>query len=310
MSKIKNYIQKLFEANNLKIDQKRESLFETFSLENENQDLVKNIIENQKQIMNKWELLNKINDIKDANVFIPNAKIGVAYTALIDFSQNGFHEIIASHFDGLDDKGLTFDQKSETITGIPTVAGEFKITFCFKVSGEPDETPLHQKQLNLIINLDPKSLWKNNPSDAKDKFWKPDNALDFEPLGDKNIVVASKRGRSHANVGSFREDDFAYKQLENNNWSVIAVSDGAGSATLSRKGSEISCKTVVDYFQNNLTDIQSLEFDRLYQEINSVQNELIAESKAKMGTWVYNLIGGCANAVHQRLVQFAEAAQN
>ena len=30
-----------------------------------------------------------------------------------------------------------------------------------------------------------------------------------------NIVISSKRGRSHKNVGSFRDDDFAYKHFEN-----------------------------------------------------------------------------------------------
>ncbi len=50
-------------------------------------------------------------------------------------------------------------------------------------------------------------------SDQNDPYGKEDNVTDFAPLGDRHILVSSKRGRSHANVGSFREDDFAFKEL-------------------------------------------------------------------------------------------------
>ena len=47
-------------------------------------------------------------------------------------------------------------------------------------------------------------------SDNNDPYWKEDNVTEFAPLNDRHILVSSKRGRSHANVGSFREDDFAF----------------------------------------------------------------------------------------------------
>jgi hypothetical protein len=48
--------------------------------------------------------------------------------------------------------------------------------------------------------------------------------------------VTSKRGRSHAHEGKFREDDFAVSELPAD-WNMISVSDGAGSAQLAREGS-------------------------------------------------------------------------
>ncbi|MBK9225311.1 MAG: protein phosphatase 2C domain-containing protein [Flavobacterium sp.] len=66
------------------------------------------------------------------------------------------------------------------------------------------------------------------------------------------MVVASKRGRSHANVGSFRDDDFAFKDFENTGWSVICAADGAGSAKLSREGSKIAVTELLNFFSENL----------------------------------------------------------
>jgi hypothetical protein len=57
-------------------------------------------------------------------------------------------------------------------------------------------------------------LWKDIPSDTNDMFWKEDDVSVSDKLGDKNIVVSSKRGRSHKNVGSFRDDDFSFNTLK------------------------------------------------------------------------------------------------
>jgi hypothetical protein len=56
---------------------------------------------------------------------------------------------------------------------------------------------------------------------------------------DKNIVIASKRGRNHANVEFFRDDDFLLSKFQRNWLSILSVSDGAGSANLSRQGSKL-----------------------------------------------------------------------
>jgi hypothetical protein len=78
-----------------------------------------------------------------------------------------------------------------------------------------------------------------------EKYWKWQKAplergqcCSFKWFLGQKIVVVSKRGRSHANVGSFRDDDFAFKTL------TIQVEysssfDGAGSASLSREGSNV-----------------------------------------------------------------------
>jgi hypothetical protein len=119
---------------------------------------------------------------------------------------------------------------------------------------------------------------------------------------DKNIVVASKRGRSHANVGSFREDDFAFKNFSTNAWSILAVSDGAGSASLSRKGSKLACDSVVNYFEENLNAENLNQFDEI---VLNHYNKTDPESSKKISHFVYNNLSKAAHFVNQKIEEFA-----
>ena len=109
-------------------------------------------------------------------------------------------------------------------------------------------------------------------SDRQDPYWKEDNVTVFAPLNDKHILVSSKRGRSHANVGSFREDDFAFADLDNG-WSIVVVADGAGSAKFSRHGSSIACKGVVNYFKEEASLVDLNKFNELVQEHKAIHDE-------------------------------------
>ena len=94
-------------------------------------------------------------------------------------------------------------------------------------------------------------------------------------MGTKTIVVSSKRGRSHQNVGSFRDDDFSFKHFDSNGWSLICVADGAGSYSLSRKGSQIACNSVVEYFEANLDTESQTNFELKIAEYIKTKDEAI-----------------------------------
>ncbi|WP_291151764.1 PP2C family serine/threonine-protein phosphatase [Flavobacterium sp. UBA7680] len=329
MSNTKEYIEKLFSAHNIIIPLNRNIMFNEFVTNEKNAETVKIILESQKIIMNKWVLSNRITDIIQHPVQIPNGTVGKPYESKFDFIQLGWNDVILSEFEGLEEYGLQYDNESELIYGTPTQNGEFKIKLKFKVTGEAEDSVLNEKLINLIINADPKSLWKNLESDKNDPFWKADNVQEFNSIGDKHIVVSSKRGRSHANVGSFRDDDYAFNHFENTGWSVVAVSDGAGSAKASRKGSEIACQEVIHYFQNNLTKEVTNSFDELLKDFNKESNEVtdslatvpsknseianesaeveevVETTKNKIGKFIYNNLGGCAKSVYNKLEEFA-----
>lgn len=275
----KDYIQSLLNKRGIIVRENQNKFFDGFVSEQENIDLVNKIIEYQNIIMNKWEIQSRIAEIKQMNFPVQNGTVGKDYSSKIDFKALGLIDLVHEEFIGLEEIGLKYNTVDDTIEGNPSVNGEHKIKFLFKINGEVENKEVNIKEFLLIINPDPKTLWKDIESDKNDMFWKEDNVFISDLVGDKNIVIASKRGRSHANVGSFRDDDFAYKYFNNSGWSVVAVSDGAGSYSFSRKGSQIACTSIIEYFEKHsdidthkLLEEKLLEFnvsrdEQLLQEI-------------------------------------------
>ncbi|MBL0237900.1 MAG: protein phosphatase 2C domain-containing protein [Saprospiraceae bacterium] len=86
------------------------------------------------------------------------------------------------------------------------------------------------------------------------------------------MVAASKRGRSHANVGSFRDDDFSFHFNDSTGWGAVTVADGAGSYKYSRQGSKIACDAVVEYVKTDFTNELVIELETLLIKYNELVN--------------------------------------
>lgn len=298
MTEVKTYIKSLFSAKGVEISSNRQSLFDDFVERNESKNAVKNIVENQNSLMDNWKIKNQIADIISQQIVIPNGTIGKPYIGKIDFEKLKMTDFISREFEDLEELGLIFNEVSNCIEGTPVKSGDLKFSMVFKIIGEHQNEPLNRKSFQLVINPDPKSLWKDIPSDTNDKFWKEDDFSISDTIGEKKIVVSSKRGRSHKNVGSFRDDDFAYKHFAKTGWSIVAVSDGAGSYSLSRVGSKIACNSVIDFFEQHSDIEKATEFEekiKLFGETND-QNllkeiELLAKQNLYKATvFVHNTI--------------------
>ena len=125
----------------------------------------------------------------------------------------------------------------------PDHAGEFEITICVDTTKDTR----HFFQFKLTVNPDPKTLWKNIPSRQDGVYPKPDCDKLFLPCdGSLSIVAASQRGRSHAQEGKPRDDDFLAHWDAETDCAILIVADGAGSAKFSRKGSQIATKTAME----------------------------------------------------------------
>jgi serine/threonine protein phosphatase PrpC len=301
MADEKQFIQSLFKVRNISVPKNRAALLDEFIKNKQNAGIIHAIIENENLLIDNWKMENRITDIIQQPVRILNATMGKPYETKFDFDKYKWKDIEAFRFEGLEELGLTYDEKTKQVTGIPAKSGEFKILFKFKIIGEPEDAAYHEKPISLIINPDPKSLWKKLESDKNDPYWKEDDVTVFAPIGDRHILVSSKRGRSHANVGSFREDDFAFKNLEKG-WSLVAVADGAGSAKISRKGSVIACNSVIEYFTENSSNESMIEFDDLLQQHKTNSSE---DTLKKLNHYVYNKLGKAAFHVHKKLEDFA-----
>ena len=302
MEETKKYIEAFLAQNKITISSNKHSLFNDFITNETNINSVKIIQENQKMIMANWTLKTRIDDIISQAVSLPNGTVNKKYEGKLDFIKLGWNDIIYSEIKNLEETGLEFNNESELLTGNPIVSGDLKIKLLFRIVGEAEDSALNEKTITLIINPDPKTLWKNIESDKNDSFWKEDNVAVSSNFSDKNIVIASKRGRSHANVGSFREDDFAFKKINETGWSVLAVSDGAGSASASRQGSKMSCDLVVSYFEENFTKETLKDFD---ETLLNHHNKTDEDSSKKISHFVYDSLSKAAWFVHKQLDEFA-----
>ncbi len=181
---------------------------------------------------------------------LPNATVNRPYQAQLEWHSDSL--IIIININGLEDLGLTYHPEQQQITGIPHSAGDYPITIIYQQVADANAT-LHTTQLNLLINSDPKSLWKNTPSNSDELFWKADS--DYQSIHGHygwKLALASKRGRSHAHVGSCRDDDAALAVDNDTLWHIVAVADGAGSSLYSREGARLLVQTSVQQLQQQL----------------------------------------------------------
>lgn len=302
MEATKNYIQAFFTQRKIEISGNKASLFEDFINCEKSINSVRLIQENQESIMANWKLKTRINDIISQQMSLPNGTVNKQYEAKIDFLNLGWNDLIFSEIQGLENSGIEYDADEERLSGIPVISGDLKIKLLFRIEGELEDSLLNEKNITIILNPDPKSLWKNIDSNNEDQFWKEDNVSIAGDFLDKKIVISSKRGRSHANVGSFRDDDFAFKNINDTGWSVIAVSDGAGGYPFTRQGSKLACELVVSYFEENFTPEYLKDFDENLFIYHKDKNE---DSSKKISQFVSSNLSKAAHFTHIKLEEFA-----
>ncbi len=173
-------------------------------------------------------------------VRLPNAMVGRDYSVEIAAVLNRVS--LSDHrIEPLSEIPSGLEIRAGSLEGTPKTAGEFEIHLRCDPAGE-------ECVASLTINPDPQSLWKNNPSDRSGEFWKPDAAVGYLADGPLTVLGASLRGRSHAHVGSFRDDDMAMAWFPGSAWYSLTVADGAGSAKYSRQGSKIACDSMKAHF--------------------------------------------------------------
>jgi hypothetical protein len=257
--------------------------------------------------MNKRILIE--NDIKDLNIRIPNGTVNKHYEAHFDLPVDKISKV---EIPGIENYGLSFniDENGKcTISGKPSKPGDFILSINYNtIEGEPTST----QNLPIAFNPDPRSIWKEIPVDPEIPYPKASEESAYitvkagpDGLPRKDLVAASRRGRSHAHEGKPRDDDFKMLHIPESDWYIIAVADGAGSAKLSRKGSEVACKTVVDYCEQQLKDNPAFE-----QAIRNYGADNSDESKKIVSDMVHNIIFKGAHIAQQEVIKLADKDKN
>jgi serine/threonine protein phosphatase PrpC len=255
MDETEKYIRGLLQGQGITNFERFSALFRQFAAQEENNEYVKTIRLLQQEMTKNWQIIARREELKTLQVALPNGNQGKPYNTVFDFAAYGLDDITTFSLTGFEGSGLTYDPESKVIKGIPILKGDIALNFTFNFEmEEPGAEPNHKK-ITIIINPDPKLLWQNIPSPPDDVYAKPDDVCESATLGDKKIIVASHRGRSHANRGGFRDDEYAFAELPNG-WYAVAVSDGAGSAQYSRKGSAIACASVMESLKEGFNDAE------------------------------------------------------
>lgn len=219
------------------------------------------------------------------------------------------------------------DGKSFAITGTPSLEAfrkdgavaesTFELTLCYKFIGDiemSEDCPTLEHKIPFVINQDPRKLWKNLPVDwdnmSEPKYKNDDTQVEYVKVAaltdgtpQKDIVAASKRGRSHAQEGKPRDDHFRMEHMDNG-WYIMAVADGAGSAKFSRQGSKIACDESVSYCMSKLG--QSKTFEEAISNYGNLQNVSEEEARKIVGNYIYEIVGTAAFKAHKAIQ--AEAA--
>ena len=269
--------------------------------------LSKSITVLKQEIIDIFNMYKNKEDFKESHISITNANAKKEYEYLFDMQQ--FPDIGISEIRNLEKAGLQFDTSNNRIFGTPSIANTIDLQIVFYSKTDEHKTE-DIKVISFIINADPKDLWKDIPSDKNLKYAKEDNDCIFSKFLDKKIVIASRRGRSHAHEGSFREDHFCIKQLPDN-WAMVAVADGAGSAKYSRKGSQIATEYIVEYYNkaNILSDLDTLIksfYEIPIQTDNSSSTLTKEENQLQVKSAIINILYKSVRSTHTFLAEFAK----
>ena len=295
-------------------------------------ELTKSIKEIKNQIIEIFKMKRDSEEFIEAHFPIPNANAKKEYNFTFDLSL--FPAIKIKEIKNLDLVGLQFDDEKSCIYGVPSVANTIDIHIVF--FNKNDENLLTDtKVVPFIVNADPKDLWLDKPSPTDSRFYK-DETLNYKSsFLDKKIVVSSKRGRSHAHNGTFRDDDFLVKALPDD-WSIVTVADGAGSAKYARAGSKYACNHIIESFDKEevLQELsqkvtqyftsessESIENDKGETESKDVslskdvsfEDEVISSDvedlKIKNKSFIINLLYKNVRELHDSLSKYAESEE-
>ncbi len=128
---------------------------------------------------------------------LPNGKLGLPYHAMItgQLMSGKSVEILAAKLPA--ELGLNFNSNTKELHGIPMQSGDYTVTIDWKI----DEQQFYRSECLLIINPDPKQLWKTLEPASSEPYAKPHQAYQFLPQDTMNLLAASIRGRAHAHIG-------------------------------------------------------------------------------------------------------------
>lgn len=244
-------------------------------------------------------------------IVLPNGRKGKHYEASFQIPDDLAKEIKVigiSKAESLQGFEVNYDDETHkcTVSGVPEAAGDTEISIKYIYPGWVEGKPILERPVPFTVNPNPKDIWNNIPTPEDIPYFQPDKECDYVKVLEKDgqprkdITVASIRGRSHAHKGTPRDDHYKVEFNEENEWYVLAVADGAGSAKYSRKGSTIACDTVIDFCNEGLKDNTSFEEQiKKFTEEQDLEKKLACKKEIMIS--LYNLLATAAHKATQAI---------
>lgn len=150
-------------------------------------------------------------------------------------------------------------------------------------SGDAAEEPQEAEPAAEPAPMEPiKPQWKNIDPPEDDPDYVPNETHTVGASNDWKIVGASVRGKSHAHKGTFRDDAFHF--VDCGDWTLVAVSDGAGSSPLSRVASQIACDHSIKSLQSTLSNYHisapAGDMDAVKNDLTRLRSFLVESARA------------------------------
>ncbi len=180
--------------------------------------------------------------------------------------------------------GISWNTEIQSFEGIAENAGDFhlKIKGIYNVS-----TGIRQKTFGtctVTVIPDPKSLWKTLEPDEAIPYSKAhEDSMSMVSKDGNRLLYVSKRGRSHAHVGTYRDDD-GMLLVADSGWSMIAIADGGGSYSLSRRGSKLAVDASANALEKVLSGQRGSDLEEAFfknEELNSEESKDVLDEKLK-----------------------------
>lgn len=219
--------------------------------------------------------VNKKLPIIVLNLRVPNVRANSDFSEVSVLDKEEHKNLTFFNIQSVEDfSGIEFDTETFFLSGNTDSLGDHEFNLYGVLALENGENQRVHAKLKMTVVPDPRSLWKNIPSDESARFHKPD--LHDLYIENNNVLLmgSSVRGRSHAHKGTHRDDDFKLFCDDSSEWNITCVADGAGSCKYSRQGSFVAATSATTTLKEILNGHYGEALELAYDAFHVDKNEL------------------------------------
>ncbi|MCG8699198.1 MAG: protein phosphatase 2C domain-containing protein, partial [Bacteroidales bacterium] len=259
-------------------------------------------LQEQQKEPNSEEMAREITKEDKKVIQLRNGQVSIPFKEVVNLQDFNIPTESPVEFSGIEQ--LKWNSEESAFEGTPEESGEFMgaLQYWLNIDDHLDGMPPVTREVHFLVNPDPRTLWQNIDPPAKEPYQKENNEYSVKESGERMLIGASMRGKSHAHKGTFRDDHVMNTFFEDKKWTLQVVADGAGSAEFSRQGSLVACETVNNEIETFVTEPGIDNFEQLLQSRFVENDESVLE---QVGKYLYDITVGIAYKAHKAIKECA-----